>query len=102
MPDYSYTCTSATPLRDLGRDSFGDRILLCGLEFETEDGHPMLGVEGIVALRSYGATIVTEMVDLLPNDLPETVLQPLVDSGDVGFDIYNQEEIATRLLALVG
>lgn len=102
--DYSYNCTKATIREDMGADKRGDRILFCDLEFYNEHGHEMAPVRGIVALRSYGATIVSDASDILLDTLSEEewektaeALGPMLDSGNVGFDIHNQEEIGKSL-----
>ena len=108
--DYSYECTKATIRKDLGVDASGDRMLFCELEFQNEHGHPMQTQKAIVVLRDYGATIVSDAENILgplsakPSDEElfswsdrAEELGEMLDSGDIGFDIYNQEEIAEAL-----
>ena len=108
--DYSYQCTKATVREDLGTDAKGDRMVFCDMEFENEHGHAMQPVQGIVVLREYGATIATDAEDILPelpsncsddelfawDDQAEKYHERLL-LGDVGYDIYNQEEIAEAI-----
>lgn len=109
MPDYSYECTKATIREDLGVDANGDRMLFCNLEFENENGHSMAPVDGIVVLRGYGATIATDACDILDDSLPDAEwgakaeeFGEKLESGAVGFDIYNQEAIAEALRKELG
>ena len=104
--DCSYQCTKATILENLGVDATNDRLLFCRLEFQNEHGHAMQDVEAIVVLRSYGATIVHDAGNILDDTLGDaewdqkaTALGDKLVSGDVGFDIHNQEEVAENLAA---
>jgi hypothetical protein len=102
--DCSYNCDNIEKVRDLGTDHSGDQILHCRLECSTEHGHALAPFEAIVALRQYGATIVTDPNNILDlglecEDFEDQAqqYQDLLCSGDVGFDIYNSEEIAAKL-----
>lgn len=102
--DYSYNCTKAEKLEDLGQTYNGDRMLFCRLEFENEHGYPLQPVEGVVVLRKYGATLETYAENVLSEDLSEEEfeskakeLAPKLALGDVGFDIHNNEEVAKML-----
>jgi hypothetical protein len=90
----------------MGTDHNGDQMAFCHLEFNNEHNIPLAPIDGIVVLRSYGATLEPDPTNILPDDLNpnewEDAVEEITDelnSTACGFDIYNGEEIAERIRA---
>jgi hypothetical protein len=102
--DCSYNCDKIEVVRDLGTDHSGDRLFHCRLECSNEHGHALAPFEALVVVRKYGATIVTDPRNVLDPELDifefedkANEFHDLYESGKVGYDIYNQAEIAKQL-----